>query len=64
MLFLLFYFVSKKADYKDMYRAELMELFGQKMGKKVKYAGAFELCGYGHKPLSAELKKFFPLFGR
>jgi hypothetical protein len=63
MIFLPFYFVSEKADYEDMYWAELMEFLGQKKDKKVKYAESFKLCGYGHKPSPDELKKLFPFFG-
>lgn len=48
----------------NKYRPELMELYGQKKAKNVKYAEAFELCEYGHRPSAAELKKLFPFFGR
>ncbi len=48
----------------NKYRPKLIELYGQKKGKKVKYAEAFELCEYGRRPLADELKKLFPFFGR
>jgi LmbE family N-acetylglucosaminyl deacetylase len=46
----------------NKHRAILTELYGQKKGKKVKYAEAFELCEYGRQPSAAELKKLFPFF--
>lgn len=48
----------------NKYREELMELYGRKKGKKVKYAEAFELCEYGRRPTADDLKKLFPFFGR
>ena len=48
----------------DKYRANLIELYGVKKGKKVNCAEAFELCEYGRRPSAAELKKLFPFFGR
>jgi len=44
------------------YRAKLLEAYGEKKGKKVLYAEAFELCEYGRQPSAAELKKLFPFF--
>ena len=46
----------------NKYRPKLIELYGDKKGKKVKYAEAFELCEYGRQPSAAELKKLFPFF--
>jgi hypothetical protein len=40
----------------------LIELYGPKKGKKVRYAEAFEVCEYGSQPSSDELKKLFPFF--
>ncbi|HUS72659.1 MAG TPA: PIG-L family deacetylase [Sedimentisphaerales bacterium] len=48
----------------NKYRPKLIELYGDKKGKKVKYAEAFELCEYGRRPSDEELKKLFPFFGR
>jgi LmbE family N-acetylglucosaminyl deacetylase len=48
----------------NKYREKLIELYGEKKGKKVKYAEAFELCEYGRRPSNEELKKLFPFFGR
>lgn len=48
----------------NKYREKLIELYGEKKGKKVKYAEAFELCEYGRRPSPEELKTLFPFFGR
>lgn len=48
----------------NKYRPKLIELYGAKKGKNVKYAEAFELCEYGRRPSAEELKKLFPFFGR
>ena len=42
------------------FRDKLIEKYGEERGSKVRYAEAFELCGYG-APLTAELKaELFP----
>ena len=46
----------------NKYRSKLIELYGPKKGKKVRYAEAFEVCEYGSQPSSDELKKLFPFF--
>ena len=46
----------------DAYRAKLIELYGQELGKQVKYAEAFEVCEYGRRPSHADLLKLFPFF--
>ena len=46
----------------NKYRPKLIELYGEKKGKKVKYAEAFELCEYGRRPSPEELKNLFPFF--
>lgn len=43
----------------EKYRSKLVELFGKQTGGKVKYAEAFELCEYGRRPSTEELKKMF-----
>jgi len=38
-------------------------MYGEKKGKKVRYAEAFEVCEYGRRPSAPELKtKLFPFF--
>jgi LmbE family N-acetylglucosaminyl deacetylase len=47
----------------NQYRDKLIELYGEKKGKKVRYAEAFEVCEYGRRPSASELKtKLFPFF--
>jgi len=46
----------------NKYRAKLIETYGEKKGKKVKCAEAFQVCEYGRRPNAAELKKLFPFF--
>ena len=48
----------------NKYRDKLIELYGEKKGKKVRYAEAFEVCEYGRRPSAAGLKKLFPFFER
>jgi hypothetical protein len=48
----------------NKYRAKLIETYGKKEGKKVRYAEAFEVCEYGRRPSAAALKKLFPFFER
>ncbi len=48
----------------NKYRPKLIELYGEKKGKSVRYAEAFELCEYGRRSSPEELKKLFPFFGR
>jgi len=48
----------------NKYRHELVEAYGEKEGKQVRYAEAFELCEYGRQPSPNELKKLFPSFQR
>jgi hypothetical protein len=54
-------FRKRFADIADQYRAELIELYGEETGKKIKYAEAFEVCEYGRRPTKEELKKIFPI---
>ena len=45
----------------DKARAVLLEMYGEEAGKAVKYAESFEICEYGRRPSSEELKKLFPI---
>jgi N-acetylglucosamine malate deacetylase 1 len=55
-------FKKRFAAVADKYRTQLIELYGEKKGKKVKYAEAFELCEYGRQPSKNDLRKLFPFF--
>jgi LmbE family N-acetylglucosaminyl deacetylase len=46
----------------ERFRDQLIKLYGEERGKKVKFAEAFELCEYGRRPTPAELKQLFPFF--
>lgn len=48
----------------NTYRTKLIEAYGEKKGKQVRCAEAFEVCEYGRRPSAAELKKLFPFFER
>lgn len=41
-------------------RDKLVELYGEELGSKVKYAEAFMICEYGRQPSRAELRELFP----
>lgn len=46
----------------EKHRGKLVELLGEKAGKAVKLAEAFEVCEYGTQPSAQELRKLFPFF--
>ena len=47
----------------DRFRPKLVEMLGEKDGKAVKQAEAFEVCEYGTQPSKEELRRLFPFFG-
>jgi len=53
-------FRSRFAATADRFRKDLIETYGEKHGKAVQTAEAFELCEYGRQPSREELKKLFP----
>jgi LmbE family N-acetylglucosaminyl deacetylase len=55
-------FKSRSAATADRYRKKLIELYGEELGKEVRYAEAFEVCEYGRRPNAPELRKIFPFF--
>ena len=50
---------SRDSGIAERYRDELIELYGEKTGKNVQYAEAFEICEYGSQPTMEELKALF-----
>lgn len=42
------------------YRDALVARYGEERGKAARFAEAFELCEYGHRPSAEELKALFP----
>ena len=55
-------FQRRDASIADRYRDRLIELYGERKGKAIQYAEAFELCEYGSQASLEELKKLFPFF--
>ncbi len=43
-------------------RDKLTELYGEEVGRKVRYAEAFQICEYGRQPTNQELRQLFPFF--
>jgi len=43
----------------NKYRDQLIKLYGEEKGRKVRYAEAFEICEYGRQPSIEELKEIF-----
>lgn len=56
-------FASRAESVAHLYRTKLIELYGREKGEKVRYAEAFELCEYGSRASTEELKQLFPFFG-
>jgi hypothetical protein len=38
--------------------------YGAEKGNTVRYHEAFEICEYGRRPDTAELRKLFPFYGK
>ena len=55
-------FRKRFASIAEKCRGKLIELYGEELGKKVRYAEAFEICEYGRQPTPAELRQLFPFF--
>jgi N-acetylglucosamine malate deacetylase 1 len=48
----------------NRFRTKLVEYYGAEKGGSVKFAEAFEICEYGRRPNTEELKKLFPFFDK
>ena len=46
----------------NKFREQLIRLYGIEVGNKVKFAEAFEICEYGSRPTTQQLKELFPFF--
>jgi hypothetical protein len=55
-------FKNRSAWTADHHRQKLIQLYGEELGKKVRYAEAFEICEYGRQPNAEELRRLFPFF--
>jgi LmbE family N-acetylglucosaminyl deacetylase len=56
-------FEHRYLDQAQRFRTKLTEFYGADKGAAVRYAEAFEICEYGRRPNTDELKKLFPFFG-
>ncbi len=54
-------FKRRFARVADSCREKLIELYGEELGRKVRYAEAFEICEYGRQPTKAEILQLFPI---
>jgi len=45
------------------FRSKLAEFYGEDRAGAIRYAEAFEICEYGHRPATRELRRLFPFFG-
>ena len=54
-------FRSRCAVIADQYRDKLIEFYGEEIGRKVRYAEAFEICEYGRRPSKEEIMQLFPI---
>jgi len=54
-------FRQRFAAVANQFRTDLIALYGDKAGKEVKCAEAFEVCEYGRRPSAGELKAMFLL---
>ena len=53
------YLFGRDGSIADKYRDRLIEIYGEKKGRQVKTAEAFELCEYGRQVSQEELLKLF-----
>jgi LmbE family N-acetylglucosaminyl deacetylase len=57
-------FDRRNADQAQRFKNKLSEFYGQDKVASIRYAEAFEICEYGRRPNSEELKKLFPFFSQ
>ncbi len=55
-------FRARSENTANRFRAKLIEWYGDELGKKVRYAEAFEICEYGRRPSAEEIRRLFPFF--
>ena len=56
-------FERRNQDQAQRFKAKLAEFYGQDKAGSIRYAEGFEICEYGRRPNTEELKKLFPFFG-
>ena len=57
-------FEQRYAGQAKRFHDKLAEFYGQDKAGSIRYAEAFEICEYGKRPNSEELKRLFPFFGQ
>lgn len=55
--------IERQGREAQRFRDALVQWYGSERGNAVKYAEAFELCEYGRRPTTEDLKQLFPFFG-
>jgi LmbE family N-acetylglucosaminyl deacetylase len=55
-------FTARFRSWADGYRETLVRLYGAERGARVSTAEAFEICEYGRRPDTGELRRLFPFF--
>jgi N-acetylglucosamine malate deacetylase 1 len=53
---------ARQSSEAEKYRDLLIKLYGEEKGRAVKYAETFEVCEYGRRPSTAEIKQLFPFY--
>lgn len=53
---------ARQSSEAEKYRPLLIKLYGEEKGSAVKYAETFEVCEYGRRPSTAEIKQLFPFY--
>jgi len=53
-------FKARFARIADRYREELVEQYGDEVGKQIHYAEAYQICEYGRRPNREDMKRLFP----
>jgi LmbE family N-acetylglucosaminyl deacetylase len=56
-------FERRYQDQAQRFKSKLAEFYGQDKAGSIRYVEAFEICEYGRRPNTEELKKLFPFFG-
>jgi LmbE family N-acetylglucosaminyl deacetylase len=56
-------FERRYLDQAQRFKSKLAEFYGPDKAASIRYAEAFEVCEYGHRPDASELKRLFPFFG-
>ena len=51
----------RKPRVKNSVKQSLIKWYGAEKAEKIKYAEAFEICEFGHRPSDEEIRKLFPM---